>query len=175
MNFTNYCLVAIGDTNGILPEIEKISETKPNILNGGGLFITTFKSALTVKEITEWMITNERNFMVFELDKNTSGFNIIKKNVHDGLFGFLKEKDAVEENNITKLLEEIRRKGKAKKENELKVKLRTVNIETEDELTESDIEKMSQKEKQEMINKIIDAGVEKMTEKDKKLLSYLTK
>ena len=93
MKFINYCLVVMGDTKNVLLEIEKISETKPNILDAKGVLIATFSSAATPQELTNWFTDNNRNFLIFDLDKNVSGFNMTKKNIHDGLFGFLSKTD----------------------------------------------------------------------------------
>ena len=42
MKFRNYCIVVMGETEGVIPEITKISETIPSVLDGGGVVISTF-------------------------------------------------------------------------------------------------------------------------------------
>jgi hypothetical protein len=79
----------MGDTKGVSIDIEKVSDGKPNILDAKGIVISTFSSALEPKELTDWFKLNNRNFFVFDLDSENSGFNIIKKEIHEGLFGFL--------------------------------------------------------------------------------------
>jgi len=91
MKFRNYCIVVMGDTLGVQAEIQKISETTPNILDAKGILIATFSSLAEPNELTEWFIENKRSFLVFDLDKESSGYHIVKKTIHEGLFGFLKD------------------------------------------------------------------------------------
>ena len=86
----------MGETKGALDEIIKISETKPNLLDAKGILIATFSSIAEPSELTEWFIENNRSFLIFDLSKKSSGFNIIKKEIHEGLFGFLKDIDVDE-------------------------------------------------------------------------------
>lgn len=90
MKFRNYCIVVMGDTLGVQAEIQKISETTPNVLDAKGILISTFSSLVELNELKEWFKENKRSFLIFDLDEESSGFNIMKKNVEDGLFGFLK-------------------------------------------------------------------------------------
>lgn len=91
MKFRNYCIVVLGDTIGVQSEIQKISETTPNILDAKGVLIATFSSLAEPNELKEWFIENKRSFLVFDLDKDSSAYHIFKKNIHDGLFGFVKD------------------------------------------------------------------------------------
>ena len=90
MKFRNYCIVVMGDTLGVKEEIQKVSEITPNILDAKGILIATFSSIVEPNELTDWFKENNRSFMVFDLNKSVSGFNITKKEIHEGLFGFLK-------------------------------------------------------------------------------------
>ena len=112
MKFRNYCIVVMGDTLGVQAEIQKISETTPNVLDAKGILISTFSSLVELNELKEWFKENKRSFLIFDLDEESSGFNIMKKNIEDGLFGFLKNTNtneltekfakAVEYSSITK-------------------------------------------------------------------------
>jgi|LakMenE01Jun11ns_1017448.scaffolds.fasta_scaffold9646310_2 hypothetical protein len=112
MKFRNYCIVVMGDTLGVQAEIQKISETTPNVLDAKGILISTFSSLVELNELKEWFKENKRSFLIFDLDEESSGFHIIKKNVENGLFGFLKNTNtneltekfakAVEYSSITK-------------------------------------------------------------------------
>jgi hypothetical protein len=161
MEFKNYCVVIMGETNGAMKEIEKISDSTPNVLDAKGIIISTFTSIMDVKEITEWFKSNNRSFLVFDLDENSSGVSITKENVHEKLFGFLQELNPIELNNKTQSF------------------IKTVgdeNISDENtELTETDIEKMSKENRQDLMNQFIDNGLENLTENDKKILSLLAK
>ena len=93
MKFRNYCIVVMGSTSGVQLEITKICEGTPNILDAKGVLIATFTSFAEPSELTAWFTENNRNFLIFDLDKDNSGFNITKKEIHEGLFGFLRDMD----------------------------------------------------------------------------------
>lgn len=155
MEFKNYCALFIGATENVVFEIEKMSETKPNILNGKGLIISTFTSFVSIKELSDWFKLNKRSFFIFELDEETSDCFIDKVDIHEGLFGFLKQVD---------------KKKLTNKTNTFLDSVMEVNT-----LNESDIMKLSQSEKDELLNKFIDNGFENLTEEDKKIISLLAK
>lgn len=167
MRFRNYCVVVMGDTKNVLSEIEKISETKPNVLDAKGIVIATFSSVIEPKEISDWLKLNKRNFLVFDLDKEVSGFNIIKKNIHQGLFGFLENTNLKEMD--TEFLKSIELSS------DTKTTYNTKTIAKNKQLSEDQVAKMTRKEKDDLWNKIMDNGVENLTEQDKKLLQILSK
>lgn len=167
MKFRNYCMVVVGDTKAVYPEIDKVSEGKPNFLDGKGMIIATFTSFMDPSELTDYFTFNNRNFLLFDLNKENSGFFITKKDIHEGLFGFLRDMDEEELNN--KSVDFL---------NVLKTDTTTANTETivtKCLVTEKEIEVMTKSEKQVLFNKIIDAGVENLTEHDKKILDLLVK
>jgi hypothetical protein len=164
MKFRNYCTLILTETRGVVSEIEKISESKVNVLDAKGILIATFSSNLEPCEITEIFKANKRNFFLFDLSTESSGVNIMKKDIHQGLFGFINDVDLEEK--ARDLLDTIHEakigaKIKLKKESE--------------EITEEDIKKMKTEEKKELFDKILDKGVDKMTENDKKILPFLAK
>jgi len=165
----------MGDTKNVFSEIEKISENKPNILDAKGIVIATFTSFVDIKEITAWFTLNDRNFLVFDLDKEYSGFHISKQEISDGLFGFLeKSNDKELDEKTLDLLKEmvIPRKEYSTFSSDTK----TVEVKEEvTTLNESDIVKMTRIEKDNLIDEMIEFGVEKLSEKDKKILTLLTK
>lgn len=167
MKFKNYCIVILGDTLGVQAEIQKISETTPNVLDAKGVLIATFSSLAQPNEITEWFKENKRSFLVFDLDKNNSGFNITKKEIHEGLFGFLDEIDnKLMSDEFFKSINEIQIKHKLKPlRNDLK----------NNKLDEKIISKMTPKERDEKLNELIESGLENLSEEDKKLLPLLAK
>ena len=176
MKFRNYCVVIMGNTKNVSIEIEKVSEDKPNILDAKGIVIATFYSSLTVKELTEWFRLNDRSFFVFDLEPNSSGYHITKEEIHKGLFGFLDEiNDDVLDKKAKDLLSSIEDAKiiheNARKKDYIKVKLKTKSK----RFTPSEIDSMSLKEKEELMNRIIDKGVDNLTEYDKQLLPLLAK
>jgi hypothetical protein len=161
MTFRNYCIVAIGNTNGVEGEITKVSETKPNFFDAKGLFIATFSSFIEPNELTEWFTECGRNFMVFDLDEKNSGFNITNKTIHNGLFGFLNNINVEEVTNA--FIETIPDYEYDRIKNET------------NKLDAEKIEKMGVSEREELLNKLIDSGLENLSENDKKLLALLVK
>jgi hypothetical protein len=160
----------MGDTKGVLNEITKISETKPNVLDAKGVLIATFSSIAEPNELTEWFTENNRNFLIFDLNKKSSGFNITKKEIHEGLFGFLNEINVDEMGE--KFIQSI------------DLKHDSVYVEPQSKplrpslmfnLDPDEIQKMGLSEKEELLNKLIDFGLEKLSEEDKKILPLLAK
>jgi hypothetical protein len=176
MKFRNYCLVVIGDTAGVKDEIAKISETVPNFLDGKGLFIATFSSAVSPKELTDWFTLHRRNFMIFDLNPESAGFNINRKETHEGLFGFLKTMNLDDE--TAKLLREIRQTADTRSD---RIDVKPIKngpsgfTVTEKVITEKDVDKMTKHDREVLWNKLIDNGVENLTEQDKLVLGYLAK
>ena len=177
MRLRNYCVIIMGDTKDVFLEIEKVSDDKPNVLDAKGIVIATFSSTLTINELNEWFKLHNRSYFVFDL--STSGFNITKKEIHDGLFGFLgiSNKDILDKraSDLMSAIED----AKIIQENSKKVKIdKPIDFKTEirpKRLSLSDIESMTNKEKEELMNNIIDKGVKNLTEYDKKLLPLLVK
>jgi hypothetical protein len=175
MRLRNYCVVIMGDTKDVFLEIEKVSEDKPNVLDAKGIVIATFLSTLKINELNEWFKLHNRSYFVFDL--SISGFNITKKEIHDGLFGFLADKSILDKraSDLMSAIED----AKIIQENSKKVKIdKPIDVKTEirpKRLSLSDIESMTNKEKEELMNNIIDKGVENLTEYDKKLLPLLVK
>jgi hypothetical protein len=167
MKFRNYCMVVIGNTKAVYPEIDKVSEGKPNFLDGKGMIIATFTSFMDPTELTDYFMSNDRNFLLFDLNTENSGYFITKSDIHEGLFGFLKEMDEEELKNKSEEFLTI-----------LKSETITSSAETVTTkclVTEKEILQMSKTEKQDLFNKIIDSGIENLTDYDKKILDLLVK
>ena len=177
MKFRNYCIVVMGETTGVVPEIVKISEIEPNVLDAKGIVIATFSSVAEPRELNDYFIENSRSFLLFDLSKDVSGYNIVKKEIHDGLFSFLKSMD---ENKLKEktdnLIKEISSTTVNEKIIKVKNKKNIAPVKTSVKLNISidDIDKLSIKEKNELINKFIDNGIENLTESDKKILNKLS-
>ena len=174
MKLKNYCIVLIGqDLKGGLEEIERVSDGsgKPRNLDGKGMIISTFSSFLSTTELNTYFTDLNRNFLMFELDKKTSAFNINHNGYNEMLFGFLNQ---INNETITeeflKAVDEVKPIdpsyiGSIKLEKPEKVKI----------ITEEDISKMSRTEKDRMVNVLLENGVENLNELDKKILGLLSK
>lgn len=181
MKFRPYCILVIGDTIGVLDEIKKISETDPIIIDGKGLFISTFISASSPSELTEFFKLDKRNFMLFELNEETSGVNIMKPETHEGLFGFLKVFKQESINDMTdRLMNDIKLTSDTRDFKSSVKKRKIVDVKPVKKiLTEQEISSMTKEEKSkifnEMFNEMIDNGLEKISSEDKKILELLAK
>jgi hypothetical protein len=181
MKFRAYCIVVIGDTMGIMNEIVKISETQPSAIDGKGLYIATFISASSPSELTEFFKLDKRNFMLFELNNETSGVNIMKEETHQGLFGFLKTFKQENIDEMTdRLMNDIRLTSDTRDfKSSIKSKKISNTKVVKPKITEKEINAMTKEQKEnlfnEMFNEMMDKGVEEMSENDKKILELLAK
>jgi len=178
MRFRNYCLVVMGETSFVKDEIVKICENEPNCLSAGGIFIATFTSFAEPVELTAWFTENNRNFLLFDLNKENSGFNIVKKEIHNGLFGFLETINTEEMNE--NFLNSVELSADTKNIINLSInrpiKEITVGLTvSKNKLSEEYIANMSSNERQDLLNELIEFGLDKLSESDQKLLPLLTK
>jgi hypothetical protein len=113
--------------------------------------------------------------MVFDLDPKSSGYLITKKEVHEGLFGFVKK---TTDNELDTKTIEFLKALVSQPHPHSTAEIEDAVIENEKEevvISESEIETMTKKEKEDLINQIMDNGLENMTEYDKKILPLLAK
>ena len=115
--------------------------------------------------------------MVFDLDPESSGYLITKKEVHEGLFGFVNKTNNNELD--TKTIEFLKAMvSQPHPHNTVEIEDAVIENESKKEevtISESDIENMSKKEKEDLMNQIMDNGLENMTEYDKRILPLLAK
>jgi hypothetical protein len=163
--FKNYCVVVMGNTVGAKEEIIRVSEIDPHILDARGILIGTFSSIIEVNELKEWFTSRNRSFLLFELNETTSAYNIEKKEIEEGLFGFLKNID------VNKMSEEFLKSVVITSE----TKTTKTEAKNDNKLNHSDIQKMTQEEKNDLLNELIDIGLENLSEDDKTLLHLLVK
>jgi len=167
MKFRNYCIVVIGNTKAVYPEISKVSEGKPSFLDGKGMIIATFTSFMDPTELTDYFTSNDRNFLLFDLNTENSGYFITKPEIHESLFGFLREMGEEElKNKSQEFLSVLKNTSST---------AYTETVATKCLVTEKDIQSMTKVEKQDLFNQIIDSGVENLTEYYKKILDLLVK
>jgi hypothetical protein len=114
--------------------------------------------------------------MIFDLNPESAGFNINRKETHEGLFGFLKTMNLDDE--TAKLLREIRQTADTRSD---RIDVKPIKngpsgfTVTEKVITEKDVDKMTKHDREVLWNKLIDNGVENLTEQDKLVLGYLAK
>lgn len=165
MKFRNYCIVIMGDTTDVVAEITNIAESNPNILNAKGVLISTFTSFAEPRELTDFFKQKNRNFLIFDLNSENSGFNITKEEINEGLFGFLK---AFTEDELQKRTQDLIHELTA-----TTVDYIAINEEKSKSILLDDIDEMSETEREFLLNKLLDKGPNKLSPYDKKILEKL--
>lgn len=168
MKFRNYCLIALGDFDGIKDEILKIAETnisKPHYLDAKGILICTFTSATNPQELKQYFKDYNRSFVLFELNEDTSGVHLENEKLHSHIFGYLESSKDELELMETRLIEDIEQTSGST--------VTRIVSEVNDELP--DIENLSKKEREELLNELLEKGAENWSENDKKILELFSK
>lgn len=184
IKFNNYCIVVLGLTKGCNTEIVKISENTPKFLEAKGLTISTFMSSATIGELRAYFEDFNRNFLIFELNDKSCGFNLTNKTVQESLFGDLikgidKEKTNVFEEMTNTLFDELSG-DKSNKDNPSGYTRNVVNLNTNTVQVKTNIKyiinnDLSKTEINDIIDEILDKGYDNLNEDDKKMLKQLTK
>lgn len=189
INFKHYCAVFFNPTDDLNEEVGKICEEAPRTMKGKGISIYTFTSIVEVPVLTEYFKSYDRNFLLFDLNAENSGFNFIDKVKEGDLFGFLKSnepgKDFEKLSNM--LMDDIIKDSYDTKESipgiDVSKLLSDITPKKFGDLPHPELydiyqtdihEDMSKKDINEMVNKIIDKGVENLTDIDKKMLDKLS-
>jgi hypothetical protein len=189
INFKHYCAVFFNPTDDLNEEVGKICEEAPRTMKGKGISIYTFTSIVEVPVLTEYFKSYGRNFLLFDLNDENSGFNFIDKVKEDDLFGFLKSNEAGKdfEKLSNMLMDDIIKDSYDTKESipgiDVSKLLSDITPKKFGDLPHPELydiyqtdihEDMSKKDINEMVNKIIDKGVENLTDIDKKMLDKLS-
>ena len=188
INFKHYCAVFFNPTDGLNEEVSKICEEAPRTMKGKGISIYTFTSIVEAPVLTEYFKSYDRNFLLFDLKEENSGFNFIDKVKENDLFGFLKSNESNKdfEKLSNTLMDDILKDIHGTKESTPDVDISSIisntttkgfEIYQRPELEEYSLsidDDMSKKDINEMVNKIIDKGVENLTDLDKKMLDKLS-
>lgn len=176
MILRNYCIIALVDIEGILEDLMLLSESSVNtfIPTGNGMLIATFSSFMSPAELTEIFKASNKNFFIFDLNNNSSGFNILKEDINDTLFGFLKlytssNLESISDNFMNELASTT---GVPEFDLSSTTTTQHINAKT---FTDKELSEMSEKERENLMNSIIDKGVENITTVEKKILKKLTK
>ena len=169
MKFRNYCIVVMGNMEGAKDDIVQIAETKPRYIDAKGILIATFASVMGPAELQEFFTANGRSFFVFDLDGEHSGYNLDNIKLHTHLFGHLLGQEDKLKEMSEKLNEEISattRSGKVVNTKRVKAKKKSVD--------KRHFTDMSKKERQEVVNTILDKGYEKITNSDRDILKKIS-
>jgi hypothetical protein len=193
MGFKYYCIVVMGETKGVLNEIADICNDDPKVLDAKGILICTFNSATNAKEMEDYFTSLGRSFFLFEIGAKNTGYNIVNKTIREGLFSHIesdlndlpkKSKSLFDElqngvfeplpENIKQML--LNNSGTTKEHNpEQTTNIETVEIKGKLKINQSYYNKLSEKERDNIINNIIDKGFSNLTDLDKEILDFLSK
>lgn len=89
MRFRNYCIVALGNVDGIKDIINKMSETTPRNMQQKGVFIGTFSCTFTPVELRDIFDSNNRTFFIFEVGAESNAYKVGRDDIHEQLFGYI--------------------------------------------------------------------------------------
>jgi hypothetical protein len=181
MKFRNYCIVFIGDVNGVRPEVLKIAE-KVKFLGDKGMTISTFISVAEPAELSDYFKSLNRNFLLFDLNKDYSRVNLLDKKKHAELFEiFDKHTDKTLEEMSNKLIDEINETLNKtsftgdSKSYDMGEPLFSKILEPKTYKKRVDLKSLSKKQKEEIINDILDKGYDNLDEYDIKILKKVSK
>lgn len=174
MKFRNYCAVIMGkfDKTAVLEEIKRISENPVNSIDTGGIMIATFTSVLEPAEIGGVFDGLGLNNLVFDLNKSNSSVHMQNPMLQEGLFGIINAESL--DDMTSRLIRDISMSSTTKNHS-VPPKAPKVKKQQNNRPTEEDIEKMSVKEKENLLNQYIDNGLENLTDSDKKIIELLAK
>ena len=177
MIFRNYCIVIMGDTEGALPEIAKVTYFKPKVLKSEGITICTFTSVANAKELEDYFTSLTRSFFLFQVGANNTGYNIRNKSIHDGLFSEIESGLNDLKKTSDKLMDDIQEtfntSGETKEIPTIDLKLTEVKVKGKSKIRKSYYENLNEEERAEKINEIIDKGYSNLSKLDKEVLELL--
>jgi hypothetical protein len=87
MELKDYCVVVLGDIDGAKEEISRASESEVKFIKLKGLLMATFSSAFKPLELKNYLLSFNRNFVLFELGNDNYGVNLNDENIYKHLFG----------------------------------------------------------------------------------------
>lgn len=172
MKFRNYCIVVMGNLVGAKEDIVKIAETKPRYIDAKGILIATFASAVEPPELEAFFNHNGRSFMVFDLNKDSSGYYFDNEKLHKHLFGYLNDSEDKLKEMSNNLMDNISASTKdrlveANSESKPIISKPIKKV----EINYSDLTKI---ERETMINKILDKGFDRLTDSDKEMIKKIS-
>jgi hypothetical protein len=181
MKFRNYCIVFIGDVKGVQLEVRKISE-ESKFLGKKGMTISTFVSVAEPAELSDYFKSFDRNFLLFDLNEDYSRVNLLDKTKAKELFKIVdKHTDKTLEEMSNKLIDDINENiskipftGNSKSY-DMGEPLFSKIMEPKTYKKKVDLESLSKKQKEEIINDILDKGYDNLNEYDIKMLDKVSK
>jgi len=134
------------------------------------MLVATFTSALSPRELTDYFKENNRNFLIFNMNEDNSGYHFIKKNINDGLFGFLKN---MNENILKEKMDGLIQEISSSTVTNI-VQKATIKKPPTTKITVVDVNKMSPEDKNYLINQILTKDGKNISDSDKEMLDILS-
>jgi hypothetical protein len=171
MKFRNYCIVVMGNLEGIKDDIIKVAETKPRYIDAKGIFIATFASVAEPAELEDFFRNPSRSFMVFDTDKKSSGYHFDNEQMHHHLFGYLIDSENKLREMSNNLMDNI---SATTRDNITRPTHQPKPILTKKVLRPSiDYSRLTKKEREVILNGILDKGPDKLTDSDKETIKKI--
>ena len=180
MKFRNYCIVFIGDVIGVQKEVRKIAE-ESKFLGKKGMTIATFVSVAEPAELSDYFKSFDRNFLLFDLNEDYSRVNLLDETKHKELFKIVnKHTDKTLEEMSDNLIDEInetlnKTSFTGYSASDIGDSLFSEMITPKTKKNKVDLKSLSKKEKEEIINNILDKGYDNLNEYDIKMLDKVSK
>ncbi len=187
MKFRNYCIVVMGSMESVKDDIVKVAESKPRYIDAKGVLIATFASVASPAELQDFFNFNGRSFFLFDLDRDNSAVHMDNEKLNNHLFSFLVGEDGSKLKEMSeRLMDDISATTKENKSvqatedltNELRKRLADLakkSDEIEDTVSNKlHINDMSKKERESVVNRILDKGFERLSKSDKVILKRIS-
>lgn len=160
MFLRSYCLIGFGEIEEMTKDLSFIAEPTANFVKGNDIIITTFKSALILTEIEEFLSMKERDYIIFEMLPATFSANLNNEEFQRALFGG--KINHYNDNSFQHISEGI------------KEFIKTIKEEMEDEGTlpfkfKDEVESIPTVD--DILDKISKLGIENLTNKEKEILN----
>ena len=168
----------MGETEGALPEIAKICDNKPKVLTSTGITICTFNSVADAKELEGYFESLGRSFFLFQVGASNTGYNIVNKSIHEGLFSEMESDLNNLQKKSDKLMSEINDSLNISGDTEedipvVNIKVEAIKVDSKITPRKAYYESLSDEEREIKINDIIEKGYSNLDDLDKKILEIL--
>ena len=179
LSFNNYYLTMFGELNeidSVISLIDFLSEVNFEYRLGDDYFIATFSSFLGLKELEDLLRGFRSDYVLTEIgEKFVYGF--MNKKEQDELFSLIYNENEKISDITNKLIEDItepflKSKTETPKNEKPKKKRKTRR---QKRLKSEYYKNLSKKEKEEMINNILDKGFDNISDYDRRVLSIISK
>jgi len=177
----------MGDMETVKDDIVKVAESQPRYIDAKGILIATFASVATPAELQDFFTFDGRSFFLFDLDKDMSGYNMDNEGYHHHLFGYLVNQESELKEMSERLMDDISATTKTNKamsidevpediREKMSTPRRTGKVKTKYIIKKPKIHinDMTKKERETVINTILDKGYEKLTNSDRDILKKIS-